>query len=119
MKAKILLLALAIMGSSLAFAQPVNHDNVTKCEKKILKKIKRKMTNLHVKEYILEGQRTSFVVTCFLNEDKVVEVARIDGTNEELKQAVIETFKKYPVTCDSEATGNYFTFKIAFEHQPR
>ena len=118
MKTRILILALAILGSSFAFAQPVAHESKTDCEKQVLKKIKRSMSLLHVKDYLDEGQKSAVIVTCFINENNVVEVARIDGTDEELKAAVIETFEEHPVKCKMGADGNYFTFRMAFVHVP-
>jgi hypothetical protein len=118
MKTRILILALAILGSSLAFAGPVPHESETDCEKKVLNKIKRSMSNLHVKDYLYEGQKSSVIVTCFINENSEVEVARIDGTNEELKAAILDNFKEHPVQCKSGADGNYFTFRMAFLHMP-
>ena len=118
MKASILILAMALMGSSLVFAQTVVHEKETDCEKKVLKKIERTMRLLHVKEILDEGQKSAVIVTCFVNENNEVEVARIDGSNDELKEAVISTFEKYPVNCKMGTDGNYFTFKLAFEHRP-
>ena len=118
MKTRIFFLALAILGSSLVFANPVVHESKTDCEKQVLKKLKRTMNLLHVKEYLFEGQKSALIVTCFINEDNEVEVARIDGKNEELKAAVVETFENHPVKCKTGADGNYFTFRMAFEHVP-
>ena len=119
MKAKILVLAMAMMVSGLAFAQqPVTHEKETDCGKKILKKIERTMRLLEVKEILDEGQKSALIVTCFINGNNEVEVARIDGSNEELKVAVISTFEDHPVVCKEGPDGNYFTFRMAFEHRP-
>lgn len=117
MKAKMILLVLALVSTSLVFSQQVNHESKTDCEKKVLVKIKRNMNYLHVKDYLKEGARSSVVVTCFINEDHKVEIAKIDGSNEELKAAVIRTLEKHPVKCNQETDGNYFTFRMVFEHR--
>lgn len=120
MKTKILLLAIAIMGSSLfAFSQQVvPHEIKTDCDQKVLKKIKRNMNRIYVKDYLDVGEKSSVVITCTLNEDQNVEVANITGVNEELKSAIIETLKNNPIQCDYEDTGKYFTFKMTFYHHP-
>jgi uncharacterized secreted protein with C-terminal beta-propeller domain len=118
MKTKIILLALAIMSSSLVFSQTVQHESKTDCEQKVLKKIKSKMNYLHVKDYLVEGEKNSVIITCYVNEDKQVEVAKIDGYDEELNQAVIETLEKRPVKCENAESGEYFTFKLTFYHRP-
>ena len=52
------------------------------------------MTNLHIKEFLDEGQKSNVIITCFLNEDKNVEIAKIDGVNQALKTAIIERLEK-------------------------
>ena len=118
MKTRILILALAILSSSLTFAQPVVHESKTDCEKKILNKIKRTMDNLNVTEYVGEGQKSAVIITCFINENQEVEVAKIDGSHVKLKAAIISTFEKHPVTYKDESDGNYFTFRMTFKHVP-
>jgi Icc-related predicted phosphoesterase len=119
MKARILIIAMALMGSSLLFAQqPVSHETKTDCEKKVLKKVERTMRLLNVKDILDEGQKSAVIVTCYINENNEVEVARIDGSNDELKEAVVETFEDHPVICKMGKDDNYFTFRIAFEHRP-
>lgn len=120
MKTRILILAIAIMGSSLfAYSQQVvPHELKTDCDKKVLKKIKRNMNRVYVKDYLDEGEKSTIIVTCFLNEDQDVEIANITGANEELKSAIIETLKNNPVKCDNEDADGYFTFKMTFYHHP-
>ena len=119
MKTKAILLVLALFTSSLVFSQQVQHEKTTDCEQKVLKKIKSKMNrNLHVKDYLNEGSKSSVIITCFVNEDQEVEVAKVDGIDKELVEAINETLSKNPVKCDNEPTGNYFTFKMTFYHMP-
>jgi len=115
MKTKILLLAIAILGSGLLYSQPTNNDdNNTKCEKKVMKKIQRKMRLISVNDYLKEGEKTKLVVKCTINEDNVVEVAELGGKDEDLKQAVIETLQNHPVKCDDMKIGSTFTFVMKF-----
>lgn len=118
MKTKIILLALAIMSSSLVFSQTVQHESKTDCEQKVLKKIKSKMNYLNVKDYLVEGQKNTVIVTCYVNEDNQIEVAKINGYDKELNQAVIETLERHPVNCEKADSGEYFTFKMTFYHHP-
>ena len=119
MKTKIFLLAIAIMTSSFAFAvNPVKHAKETNVDKKVLKQIKRKMMHLNVKDYLEEGERQTVVITCAVNENDEVEPLKITGTDNELNEAIDETFEKYPVRYSgSEAEGN-FTFKMVLENRP-
>lgn len=119
MKTKVILLVVALFTSSLVFSQQVQHERKTDCEQKVLKKIKAKMNrNLHVKDYLAEGEKSSVIITCYVNEDQQVEVAKIDGSDQELVKAVTETLSKNPVKCENEPTGNFFTFKMTFLHRP-
>lgn len=118
MKTKILLLAIAIMTSSFAFSQQVNHESKTDCEKKVLNKIKKKMMYLDVRDYLNEGEKQGLIVTCTLNEQNTVEVVKISGYDEEVKVAVIETLKEHPVVCKSGSPGEQFTFKMVLYHRP-
>jgi hypothetical protein len=118
MKTKIILLALAIMSSTLVFSQQVNHESKTDCEKKVLKKIKQTMNYLHVKDYLAEGERNSVVVTCFVNDRNEVEIAKINGSNQELIKGIYETLEERPVKCEQDPEGNYFTFRLTFKHWP-
>ena len=118
MKTKILLLALAILGSSLAFSQPVEHESKTDCEKKVLNKIKKKMMYLDVKDYLVEGEKQGMIITCALNDQNVVEVVKISGYDEELKVAIQETLKEHPAVCKTGSAGEQFTFKMVLYHRP-
>ncbi|PLX01726.1 MAG: hypothetical protein C0595_13680 [Marinilabiliales bacterium] len=119
MKTKILLLAIAILGSGLIYSQPANNDdNSTKCEKKVMRKIQRKMSLIPVKDYLEEGEKTKLVVKCTINEDYIVEVAELGGKDEDLKKVVIETLKNHPVKCDDMTIGSSFTFVMKFVLMP-
>jgi hypothetical protein len=119
MKTKILTLALAILTSSFAFANnPVKHATKTDCEKKVLTKIKRKMMQMNVKDYLVEGEKQGLIITCVINEDNAVQVLRIDGYDEEVKAAVTELLAENPVICKKAEQGQVFTFKMLLYHMP-
>jgi hypothetical protein len=120
MKAKALILALAIMGSSmLTFSQQVVPlATKTDCDKKVLNKIKRKMINNGFIEHLEDGTSAKFLVTCYVNENYEVELAKVEGNNENVKEAVEEAFNKSTIACPSETPGEYFTFWLKFEKRP-
>ena len=118
MKAKILLLTIAIMISGLSFSQKSNEAVTANCEKKVLNKIKRKMQYIKMDKYLEEGQQASFIVTCRLNEDNVVEVVNIRGKNQEIKNEIISTLEKYPVECKTNTSDSHFIFSMKFDLRP-
>ncbi len=118
MKTRILLLAIAILGTGLLYSQPNSDDNSTKCEKKVLRKIQRKMSLISMKDYLKEGEQTKLVVKCTVNEDNVVEVTELAGKDEDMKKAVIETLQNHPVKCDELNIGSTFTFVMKFVLMP-
>jgi hypothetical protein len=119
MKTRIVLLTLAILASSFAFANnPVKHETTTDCEKKVLKKIKRKMYHLNVKDYLDEGEKRVVIITCLVNPDNSISVARISGTDQEVTNAIVETMEEHPVICKNAPVGEYFTFKMVLQHYP-
>lgn len=118
MKAKILLLAAALMITGLSFSQKTNEVVTTKCEKNVLNKIKSKMQYIDMEKYLEEGQQASFVVTCKLNEDNIVEVVNIRGKNQGIKEQIISTLKKHPVKCKSNSGESQFIFSMKFDLRP-
>lgn len=116
MKTKILLIALVILGTTFVHASTPEQETKTNCEKKVLKKIKRKMNMVKFKDYVSEGQESLVILTCTVNEDKVVEVNHIRGANEELNAAIIEKLTSNPVKCESQPSGVPFSFDITFKH---
>lgn len=118
MKAKILLLAAAIMISGLSFSRSSKENITTNCEKKVLNKIKKKMHYIDMEKYLEEGQQANFIITCKLNEDNIVEVVDIRGKNQEIKDEIISTLKKYPVECKSNSQTSQFMFSMKFDLRP-
>ena len=120
MKTKAILLALAIMSSSMfALAQQVVPlATKTDCDQKVLNKIKRKMMSNGSLDYLEEGTTAKFLVTCTVNENYEVELAKVQGHHKEIKEAIIETFNKHTVDCPSETPGEYFSFWLKFDKRP-
>ncbi len=118
MKAKIILLVMALMISGLSFSQESKEVLTTNCEKKVLNKIKRKMHYIKMEKYLAEGQQANFIVTCKLNEDNIVEVVDIRGRNQEIKDEIISTLEKHPVECKSNLGNSYFIFSMKFDLRP-
>lgn len=115
MKTKILLLALAIMATSLVYAQTSNQETKTNCSKKVLKKIQRKMNSVNFDEFIEVGQKRQVIVTCELNTENIVEVVNIEGGDEQLNEAITKSLLRHPVKCDSPTSREPFTFLVTFK----
>lgn len=116
MKTKMLLLALAIMGTSLVYTQSPDQISKKDCDKKVLKKIKRKMNHINFKDCVAADSKTSVIVTCFTNEKNVIEVASIEGGNEKFNTAILEGLEKHPVKTENQAIGEKFSFMMTFKH---
>ena len=118
MKAKILLLAIAILGSGLVYSQNETKDATTSCEKKVLRKIQKKMTFLKTYKYLEVGEKAELIITCVINDKNTVEVVDIRGYDEDLKKAVIKILEDRPVKCNDQVTGVPFKFKMKFKQLP-
>lgn len=118
MKTRILLLAMAILGSGLLYSQTNSEENSNKCEKKVLRNIQRKMNFISMNDYLKEGEKTQLIVSCTVNKDKVVEVTNLKGEDEDLKEAVIEVLQNRPVKCNDMNEGSAFTFVMKFALMP-
>ena len=116
MKTKILLLALVIMGTSFAYSQNTDQLTKTKSEMKVLKTIKRRMNLVNFTEYIPVGSKTNVELTYFLNEQNVIEVANIEGVNDNLKASIIDVLENNPVKCEDQPTGKEFSVLLTFKH---
>jgi|GEM_PF-3529561 len=121
MNAKILLMVIAIFGTSLVFSQTVNPQTVnpqskTNCNKEVLKKIKRNMNSIKVADYMEVDHKIHVVLTCKINENHIVEVVSAKGYDKKLNAAVIENLEADPVICKSESTGDEFQFILTFKH---
>lgn len=118
MKAKLIILAFAIFSTSFIIAEPVSHEKTTNCEKKVLNKIHRKMNNLDLSSYMSDGSKVTMIVTCFINDNNILEVAKISSYNSELADAIVKTLKDHPVKCSNQPTDDYFTFKMVLKNMP-
>jgi hypothetical protein len=117
MKTKLFLIVFALFTGSLMFAQSAN-PTTSDCDKIVLKKIKKNMTKLDVKDYVDEGQRIYVVLTCTVDEDKNVVPVSAEGINDKLNEAVIENLEESPVTCNNHPTGKPFSVLLTFKHIP-
>lgn len=115
MNAKILLMVIAIFGTSLVFSQTVNPESKTKCEKKVLRQIKRSMNSIDVADYMEVNHKIYVVLTCKINEEKIVEVVSAEGFDESLNAAVIKNLESKPVKCESQAVGSQFSLLLTFK----
>jgi len=120
MKTKVILLALAIMGSSLLAVsqQTVPEPTQTNCDKKVLNKIKRHMNSVNFSDYMNTGTSAKYLVTCYINENREVELKNIEGYNEDLKEAIMEEFSEETISCPSEIPGTTFSFYLTFKKFP-
>lgn len=118
MKTKMLLLALVILGTNLVYSQSPDQTSKTECKKKVLKTIKRQMNLVNFRDYIPEGSKTNLIITCVVNEKNIIEVANIEGVNENLNAAIIERLENHPVKCEDQPTGSEFSFMLTYKHIP-
>ena len=67
MKTKLLLIAIAIMGSSLVFAQAPEESSNSECQKKVLKKIRNKDKNLktHCRDMVILPEMVGQTIKIF------------------------------------------------------
>jgi hypothetical protein len=107
----------ALFTGSLMFAQSAN-PTTSDCDKIVLKKIKKNMNKLDVKDYVEEGQRIYVVLTCTVDEDKNVVALSTEGVSEKLNDAVKENLQEFPITCNNHPTGKPFSVLLTFKHIP-
>ena len=117
MKKNIAILILLVMSATFGFAQQAPEYKATKMEKKVLNKIRRTMHSTDFKNYVDAGQKESFIVTCFVNDENIVVVKKVNGMNEELADEITSALLKYPVECCSDRKGETFRFKLTFENR--
>ena len=117
MKTKLFLIVIALFTGSLMFAQSTNSET-SDCDKQVLKKIKKIMNYIDVKDYVEEGHRIYVVLTCTVDENKNVVPMNTEGVNEKLNDAVTENFEEYPITCNNHPTGKPFSVLLTFKHIP-
>lgn len=117
MKTKLFLFVIALFAGSVMFAQSSTPGS-SDCDSKVLKKIKKNMTKLDVKDYVDEGKRIYVVLTCTVDEDKNVVALNAEGVNEELNSAVTQNLEAYPITCNNHPTGKPFSVLLTFKHIP-
>lgn len=119
MKKSIAILVLLVMSATIGYTQgPPPVYNTTTMEKKVLNKIRRTMRATDFQEYVNEGEKESFIVTCLVNDENIVEVSKISGLDKELAEDITSTLEKHPVKCSEDKKGDYFSFKLTFEHRP-
>lgn len=115
MKTKVFLIALAVLGTSLAYSQNVDQDSSVDCQKKVMKKIQRKMNMVNFDDYLKEDQKARVLVTCIVNDDKEIEVLKVKGQIEGLNNAIIDYMTKHPVKCSTEPSAESFDFYVTFK----
>lgn len=118
MKTKILVLVIALFGTTFFFSQNVNAQSNSKCDKKVVKQIKRSMNVLDVTDYVPENHKVHVILTFTINDDHLVDVIKVEGFDQELNDAVQEVLESLPVKCDAEPRGNQYTLLLTFKHLP-
>jgi hypothetical protein len=118
MKTRILILALLVMIAGLAYTQQAPENKTTTMEKKVLNKIRRNMSASNFREYIAEGETETYLITCLVNDENMVEIVDIKGNNKAMKADIESTLEKHPVKVSPDRAGDLFKFKLTFEHRP-
>lgn len=116
MKTTMLIIALAILGTNISYSQNPDQISNTESKKKVLKTIKRQMNYVNFKDYISEGSKTNVIITCFINDKKIIEVANIKGDYENLNAEILERLKTHPIKLKDQSTGEEFSFMLTFKH---
>jgi hypothetical protein len=119
MKTIALTLLIAVFGATAVQAQSTEYEKATECDKKVLKKIKRKMAMVDFREHVALDKQAKIIVTCVINDDKTVRIADVRGRNEKLNQAIIENLEEHPIKCEKAEPGKQFSFVLTFRHIPK
>lgn len=117
MKTKLFLFVIALFAGSAMFAQS-SAPKTSDCDAKVLKKIKKNMAKIDVKDYVEEGKRIYVVLTCTVDENKKVVVLNAEGVSDNLNKAVKQNLEEYPLTCKNHPTGKPFSVLLTFRHIP-
>lgn len=117
MKNYMAILVLLVMSATISFAQQAPEYKSTKMERKVMNKIRKTMHSTDFVNYIDEGKKESFIVTCYVNDENVVEVKKINGMDKELANKITSAMEKYPVECCSDRKGEIFRFKLTLENR--
>ena len=118
MKKNTAILALLLLSATLGFSQQTPEYKTSKMEQKVLNKIKRTMRACDYKDYIAEGQKASFMVTCHVNNENIIEVSDVVGKYKKLAEEITSTLEKHPVKCCSDRKGETFSFRLTFDYRP-
>lgn len=116
MKTILLTMLITVFGAAAVHSQSTDDAKSSDCDKKILKKIKRKMALVDFEEYVALDQQATFIVTCVVKEDKTISIINVRGRNEKLNEAIIEKLEEDPVKCDWVEPGIQFSFLLTFKH---
>jgi hypothetical protein len=109
---------IAVIGATAVQAQTLQETKSTDGDKKVLRKIKRKMVMVDFKEHIALGRQAKTIVTCVVKDDKTIGVTDVQGRNQQLNQAIIDNLEKHPVRCEDQENGKEFSFVLTFKHVP-
>ncbi|HEY9116069.1 MAG TPA: hypothetical protein VIN10_15335 [Bacteroidales bacterium] len=119
MKKNIAILILLVMSATIGYTQgPPPELKSSTIERKTMNKIRKNIRNSDFMEYVDEGSRESLIVSCYVNNDNVLEFTDIQGQDKELANEVKETLKEHPVKVDSDKVGEAYRLKLTFEHRP-
>ena len=116
MKAKMLLLALVVLGTTMVYSASPEKETKTDCEKKVLKQIKRKLENINFMDYVPSGQKARLLVTYVVNQNNIVEITGIEGAGEEFSAAITDRMKKQQLKCETLESGEEYSFILTFKH---
>lgn len=119
MKKNIAILVLLVMSASIGYTQgPPPELKASTIERKTMNKIRKNVRNSDFMDYVDEGSRESLIVSCYVNNDNVLEFTDIQSQDKELAKEVKETLEENPVQVDSDKVGESYRLKLTFEHRP-
>ena len=110
------LLALAVLATTMVYSASPEKETKIDCEKKVLKQIKRKISNVNFMDYVPSGQKARLLVTWEVNQNNFVEITGVEGAGEEFSAAITEKMEKQQIKCENMESGEEYSFILTFKH---
>jgi hypothetical protein len=115
---KLTMVVVLVSCSVLLMARPTSgKKSMNEAKQELYKDVKSNLVRWGTMQAYEGNNNGEFIVHCKLNQQNEVEIMRIIGSKEELKQRVIETMQEHPVKADKALQGEHIAFVLKFEQQ--